>query len=50
MKNLTPRQQIKYINKDNQIKTGVIASISTLKQKIQISRGDLITFDQVIQD
>lgn len=46
--NLTPRQQIKYLDKNNQIKTGVIASISEIRQVIQVSRGDLISFDQVI--
>jgi hypothetical protein len=48
--NITPRQTIKYLDKNNQIKTGVIASISKLRKVIQISKGDLIRFDQVIQD
>ena len=48
MSNLTPRQTIKYLDSRNQVKTGVIASISDSRKVIQISRGDLISFDQVI--
>lgn len=48
MKNLTPRQHIKYLSNDKQVKTGVIASISELTKKVQISQGDVISFDQII--
>lgn len=48
MNKLQPRQTIKYVDTDNTVKTGVIASISTIKKLIALSGGGVINFNQVV--